>query len=194
MCGEGFGSLAALDQPGSAVTIRGPEAASFPPGVRVIDTAVEALGVEAQGIGHAERYHAAILQRDQTVVEISGRHGDILAEAERVVLVDPTVVAGLRAVFADALETRSWILIESPAFRTVIAGGLRSVEWALALAAIEASKVTAGERHPHDTFLVDIGATWAEPRHWYVIYLGQGCLWRVRAGNQPNDCTRIVPV
>src|SRR5206468_4986072 len=122
MCGEGLGSLAALDQPGSAVTIRGPQAASFPPGVRVIDTAVEALGVEAQGIGHAERYHAAILQRDQTVVEISGRHGDILAEAERVVLVDPTVVARLRAVFADALATRSGTLIETPAHRPATPG------------------------------------------------------------------------
>src|SRR5207249_10672535 len=109
-------------------------------------------------------------------------------------LVYPTVVARLRAVFADALETRSWILIESPGFGTVIAGGLRSVEWAIGLAAIEASKVTAGERHPHDAFLVDIGATWAEPRHWYVIDLGRGCLWRVRAGNQPNDRAPIVPV
>ena len=65
-------------------------------------------------------------------------------------LVHPRVVARLGAVVADALEARTRVLVERPALRAMIAGGLRPVERRLALAAIEAAHVAAAERHPHD--------------------------------------------
>src|SRR5262245_7587397 len=89
-----FRALAAFDQPWRAVAVGGPQATAFPAGVRVVDAAVEALGVEAERIGNADRHHLAVLaQRDETVHQVGGRHRDVIAKAERVVLVDPAVVA-----------------------------------------------------------------------------------------------------
>lgn len=75
-------------------------------------------------------------------------------QPQRVVLVHPGVIAGLRAVVADALEAGSGILVEGPTFRAVIARGVGTIERPLALAAIEGVNVAAAHRHPHDTFPV----------------------------------------
>ena len=80
------------------------------------------------------------LQRDEAVVEIGGRDRDVLAEPERVVLVDPGVVARLGAVVSEAFKARAGIFVERPAFRAMIAGRGRSVERTFALAAVEAAR------------------------------------------------------
>src|SRR5215472_5417132 len=165
-------ALAALLEPRRAVAARRPQSATLPAGARIVDAPVEALGVEAERIGDAQHDHLAVLERDEAVVEIAGRHRHVLAEAERVVLVDPGVVARLRAVLADALESRPWILVNAPAFGTVIAGGLRSIERTLALAPIEAGEMTAPERGPDDAVLVDVGAADAEVGLRHVVDLG----------------------
>src|ERR1700685_552754 len=84
-------------------------------------------------------------------------------------LVDPGVVARLSAVVADALEARAGIFVERPALRAMIASRFRSVERALALRAIEAAEMAAGQRHPDDTLAVDIAAARTEARHRDVI-------------------------
>src|SRR4051812_6677171 len=85
-----FRALAAFDQPWRAVAVGGPQTTTFPAGVRVVDAAVEALGVEAERIGNADRHHLAVLaQRDKTVHQVGGRHWNVIAKAEGVVLVDP---------------------------------------------------------------------------------------------------------
>src|SRR5262245_35564092 len=61
-------ALAAFDQPWRAVAARGPQATAFPAGIRVVDAAVEALGIEAERVGHADQDHLPILERDQTVL------------------------------------------------------------------------------------------------------------------------------
>src|SRR5688572_11661535 len=104
MCRERPRALAAFDQPGRAIAIGSPEAAAFPTCLRIVNASVEALRVEAQRIRHPQNNHAAVLVRDQAVVEVTGGHRYIVAEPECIVLVDPRVVAGLSTVVADALE------------------------------------------------------------------------------------------
>src|SRR6201999_2739079 len=103
-----------------AVAIGGPKPAALPAGIRIVDAAVEALGVEAKRIRHADRDHLAVLQRDEAVLQVRGGHRNVFAETEGVVLVDPRVVARLRRVLADAFEARARILIECPALRAVV--------------------------------------------------------------------------
>ena len=55
MRGERLGAFAALDEPRRAVAVGRPQSASLPAGLRIVDTAVEAFGVEAQ----ADRARAA---------------------------------------------------------------------------------------------------------------------------------------
>src|SRR4029434_10650450 len=99
----------------------------------------------------------AMRQLDEAVVKVRGRHRHVLAEPERVVLVDPAVVARLGAVLADAFEAGPRILVERPALRAMIARCLWSVERTFALAAVEAADVAARERHPGDALAVDGG-------------------------------------
>ncbi len=106
--------------------------------------------------------HLAVLERHEAVAEVGGRHRDVLAEPERVVLVDPGVVARLRRCCRRALEARARIAVERPALGAVIAGRVRAVERALALAAIEAHEAAARRRAPDDAVLVDVAAADAE--------------------------------
>src|SRR6478735_5259077 len=114
---------------------------------------------------HGHGLHTlAALDRHQPIHEVGGRHRDVFTEAERVVLVNPAVVARLGTVFADAFEARPRILVERPALRAMIAGRLRSIERTFALAAVEAADVAACERHPHHALAVDIASARAEAR------------------------------
>src|SRR5205814_5378051 len=75
-------TFAGLHQPRRAVTVRAPESPAFPPGIRVIDPRVEALGKETYRIGDAERDEFAILQCDEAVVQIRCRYRDVLAASD----------------------------------------------------------------------------------------------------------------
>src|SRR5689334_16918886 len=147
----------ALDQPRRAIPTSGPQTTALPAGFRIVDAAVESLGVEAERIRHPERHHLAILvEGDEAVHQVGGRHRDILAEPERVVLVDPRVVARLGAVLADALEARAGILVERPALGAVVPGRLRPVERAFAQPPVEDAHVAAREGYPYTALLVDV--------------------------------------
>jgi hypothetical protein len=78
--GERRRSLAAFLQPRRAIAGRGPQAASFPSCIRIVDAAVQSLGVEAKWIRHAQHDHLPVLERDQPVILIAGRHRHIGAE------------------------------------------------------------------------------------------------------------------
>src|SRR5262249_2682096 len=114
-------------------------------------------------------------------------HGDVLAESQRVVLVDPGVIARLRAVIAEAFEAGAGIFVEAPAFRAVVAGGVRAVEWALALAPVEAREMAARVRPPRDAVLVDVAAADAEGRQRHVVDFGQS-----RCGIEANERWRAA--
>src|SRR5262249_35501059 len=182
-------ALAALHQPRCAIAAGRPEPPALPACVRVVDATVEPLGVEPQRVGDAQHDHLAVLQRDQSIVEVARRHRHVLAEAERVVLVYPAVVARLRAVLTEALEARARVLIDGPALGAVIARRLRPVGRAFALAAVEAAEVAAAERSPHHALLVDVGAANAEVRLRDEVDLAERGGWRVRAGGDADDRT-----
>src|ERR1700730_6245029 len=179
--------LAAFDEPRRAIAAAGPQPAALPASIRIVDASIEPLGVEALRIRYAQRDHLAVLERDQTIHEVGRRYRDILSEAERVVLVDPAVVARLGAVIAYAFEAGAGIFVKRPALRAVIAGRLRSVERTFALAPVKAANMAARERHPHDALAVDVAAARAEARLRHVIDLREGGFRRVGAGIEPHD-------
>src|SRR5437868_1515001 len=72
-----------------------PEAASLPAGVRIIDAAVEPLGVEAHRIWDTQNHPLSVLEGEQPLRLVAGADRNVLAEAERVELVDPGVIAPL---------------------------------------------------------------------------------------------------
>src|SRR5687768_15358714 len=148
MHGKRSAALASFPEPRRPVAARRPRTSALPAGAGIVDPTVEPLGVEAHRIRHAQPDHLTSLEGDHAAIEIAGRDRHVLAEAEHVVLIDPGVVAGLGAVVADALKAWSRILVERPAFRTVVAGRLRPVQRPLALVAVEACEMTARKRGP----------------------------------------------
>src|SRR5215470_4365762 len=99
-----------------AIAGAGPDAAAFPAAVRIVDAAVKGLGIEAHRIRHDHVDHLAVLERDQRLVLVAGRERGVLAETQRVVLVDPGVVARFRRAGARiANKLRSRERIERPA-------------------------------------------------------------------------------
>src|SRR5580658_4218486 len=133
-------ALAAFLEPGRAVAFRRPQTPALPANVRIVDAGIKTLGIEAERVRDAQRHHFAVDQRGKTVALVRRRDRHVVAEPDRVVLIDPGVVARLGAVVADALEARAGIFVERPALRAMIASRFRSVERALALAAIEAAE------------------------------------------------------
>src|SRR5262249_36546512 len=123
--------------------------------------------------------HLAVFQRNQAVVQISSGHRYVLAEAEGVMLVDPRIVTGLCAVLADPLKPGTWVLIKTPAFGTVIAGSLGTIQRAFAFSPVEAGQVSARKRCPNHALLVDVGAADAETWQRYVVNFGEGRFRRI---------------
>src|SRR5262245_324938 len=186
--GHRLHALTAFHLPRRAVARGRPQAAAFPAGARVIDAAVEPFGEEAHRIGHAQRHHLAVLaERHKAIGQVGGRHRHVLAHAERVVLVDPRVVARLRAVIADARKARARVFVERPAFRTVVAGRGRTVERALALGAVEAADMAGAKRHPVHAVRIYVAAAWTEARQRDIVDFGECRLGRVRARIDAHD-------
>src|SRR5262249_21799110 len=115
-------------------------------------------GVEAHRIRDADGDHLPILEGHEAIAQVRGRHRDVFAEAERVVLIDPGVIARLDAG-GLTLEARARVTVERPALRAVVAGGGRTVERAFALAAVEAHQAAIRGRAPEHTVLVDVATT-----------------------------------
>src|SRR5687768_11428825 len=104
-----------------------PETAPLPPRVRIIDAAVQPLGVEPHRVGDAQDDELSILEREQSLALVPGVDGHIRAEAERVELVHPGVVAPFTTPRArDVAQLRQRLGVEAPSFRTMFAGGPRT--------------------------------------------------------------------
>src|SRR5262244_3013028 len=85
----------AFDVHGRAVAGRHPQSPALPPGLRIVDATVDALGEEAQRIRHAQLDDLSIRQGVQRIGKIAGADRNVLTQAENVVLIDPRVVRAL---------------------------------------------------------------------------------------------------
>src|ERR1017187_4906465 len=141
MYDQGLGALAAFFEPGGPITARHPDAPSLPTCFGIVDASLDALGIEAQRIRNAQRDELAAHQGVDAVEEIAGRNRNVCAQAQGVVLIDPGVVARLDAGLGHVGEARAGQAVETPAFRTVIAGRRGAVERTAALAPVEAAQV-----------------------------------------------------
>src|SRR5262249_16989869 len=163
----------ALLEPWRPIAFGRPQAPALPAGLRIVDAGVEALGVEAERIGYAQRHHLAVDEGREAVVFIRGRDRHVIAETNRIVLIDPGVVARLGAVVADAGKTRPRIFVEGPALRTMIAGCGWTIERPFTFRTIEAAEMAAGKRDPHHTLGINVAAARTEARQRYVVNFGQ---------------------
>src|SRR5688572_14218023 len=75
----------------------------------------------------------------------------------------------------------------------MIAGCFRAVERSFAFAAVEAAKVTACERCPNHTFLVDIGSANAKARQWDIIDFRERGLGWIGPGRNPHHRSGEAP-
>src|SRR5262249_16824697 len=171
---------------------RSEQSAALPPRLRIADAAVHPLRGEARGIRHAQHHPLAILQPEQAFRRVAGVDRRVLAEAERIVPVDPRVVARFRTAWlGHAFHLRERFGIERPALGTMLAGGLWSVQRPFALAAIEARHVPAGERRPEDTVAIDVAAARRVTGQRRLRPRGQRRLRRIGARIQSHDRARI---
>src|SRR5687768_5691142 len=121
---------------------RRPETAPLPAGCRVVNAAVEPLGIESQRIGDTEDDPLSVLEDEEPLGLVACVDRDVLAKAEGVELVYPGVVAAFATPRAgDVPELRKGLGVEGPPLRTVLARGAGPVERALALASVEARNV-----------------------------------------------------
>src|SRR5688500_8792708 len=88
------GALAALHVERRARADGGPEAASLPAAVGIVNSPVQPLGVEPSRVWNAKHDPFPVLPREQTFGRVSGIDGHVPPETERVELVHPRVVAG----------------------------------------------------------------------------------------------------
>src|SRR5439155_7066099 len=126
-------------------------------------------------------------------------NGDVLAQPERVVLIDPVVIVEVGVCGDRRFALRPWRRVQRPAFRALLTGCSRAAR-DLALAPIEAGDVTApAERGPDQTVAVDVDAARTEAplarldrvglERWLIDF-GLARLGRVRPELHPDEAAR----
>src|SRR6266513_3249346 len=138
---------------------RRPQPPPFPAAFRIVYPAVHPLRVEPHGIGDAQHYPFPVLQDEQHFRSIAGVDRQVRAQAECPELIDPGVVARLGAPRRRyALELRQRLRVKGPTFGAMLARGLRAIEWAFTLRAVEAREMPAREGRPVDAVPVHVAA------------------------------------
>src|SRR5207248_11786921 len=127
----------ALHQSRCTVISGAPVSAPIPAVVVIVNAPGQALGEKTQRVGDAKHHHLSVLVGNESIIKVGCRNRDIGAEAYRVVMIYPGIVARLGAGVFESLEARARILVISKSFGAVIAGRVRPVERILAFTAIE---------------------------------------------------------
>src|SRR5499427_3714273 len=171
-----------------------PEGLALPARVRIVDTPVDQLGEEAQRVRHAEIHDLAVDDRHQRLAAVRHRDRHVVAEAERVVAIDPQVIRVVRnARGVDALELRPGHLVDGPALGTELAfGSVRPVERSLALAAIEARDVPARIGQPRHAVRGHVDAARAPDTLRRNVHLGERGLGGIRPRHGPDEKAGLV--
>src|SRR5213083_571918 len=90
-------SLAALDMEGRSGAVGRPQSLALPTSIRIVETPIHPLGVEAHGIRNAKGDELSIHENQQHLVNIADGDGHIRTQTERIVLIDPNVISNLSA-------------------------------------------------------------------------------------------------
>src|SRR5262245_33419474 len=129
---------------GRSAGVGRPYTFALPARFRIIDAAVHTFGVEAHGIGDAKGDELFVHQHFQRISKIAGGERYVAIQLKDVVLINPSVIAGLGAIgVCHVLELwfRKWV--ECLAFRTVLAGRGGTVKRSLTLVPIKAGEMFA---------------------------------------------------
>src|SRR5215813_13091505 len=95
--------------------VSGPQALAFPACFRIVDAPIQSLRVEVGGIRNAQRHPFAVDDCHQRILAVARGDWGVLAETERVELIDPGIVTPLRATtVGDTLELRRREWVERP--------------------------------------------------------------------------------
>src|SRR6266850_5196286 len=141
----------------------GPQSFAFPAGLRIVDSSIHTLRKESVRIRNAEdsELPAVRIQREQRIGIVPGCDRCVFAQAERIELIDPVVVVGIRASgIRHTFELRSRRLIKLPAFLALLSRGAGTIQRSLALAPVEAGEMSAGEDRPHDAVTIHVEPAW----------------------------------
>src|SRR5712671_4148684 len=157
-----LGSLAAFFEPGGAIAARDPKSAALPTDFCIVDAALQSLHIKTERIRNAQCCEFSVYPSMHAIEKIAGDNREIFAKAECVVLVHPRVVTRLHTELRKLGKSGPGQIVKGPAFGTVIAGGLRSIQRCFAFATIEFTELPTGERHPDDALAIDVGAAYAE--------------------------------
>src|SRR5687767_248175 len=171
-----------------------PETAPLPPRLRVIDAAVQPLGVEPHRVGDTKDDPLPVLEYEQPLGLIASVDRHVCTEPERVELVDPGVVAPFSTSRAsDVAELREWLCVEAPSLWAMLTGGGGAVKLTAAFAPVEARHVPAPQGSPVHAVPIDVTAARGEAfdrlavPHRELEDLGERRLRRIRARRQPDD-------
>src|SRR5688572_11546754 len=137
----------------------GPETTPLPSRLRVVDSAVQPLGVETHWIGDPQDNPFSVLENEEPLGLVARIDWDVCPEPERVELVHPRVVAPFSTPrTGDVAQLRQRLGVEAPTFRAVLAGGFRAVHRTAALAPVEARHVSARQSCPVHAVPVNVAA------------------------------------
>src|SRR5688572_2175144 len=92
-----MGSLSAFDVRQRARGVRGPHPSALPAAAWIVDATVEPLGMEPKRIRNAHHRELAVNQSKERPRTVARRNRNVVAGAQRAELVDPRVVARVRA-------------------------------------------------------------------------------------------------
>src|SRR5213593_3291035 len=87
--------LAAFDVERRPGAVGRPQPLALPASIRIVDAPIHPLGVEAHRIRDAQVHELPVDEGEQRLFGVAGGDRHVLAEAERVELIDPGVVARL---------------------------------------------------------------------------------------------------
>ena len=112
----------------------GPHALPLPAGLGIVEASIHPFGIETHRIRHPQYGELAIHQGDQRVRGIAGNDRRVLAQPQRIELIDPDVVVRVGAAGSrDVLELRPRRLIKRPSFRALPSCCFRPVQRTSAL-------------------------------------------------------------
>ena len=132
MEGDRHRTLAAFLQPRRPVAARRPYPASLPSGIRVVDAAVNARGIEAQRVGTRSTTHFPFTSANSASFRCRSRSAR-RCRARAYCADRPRCNSSPRRCCRRCRQTPARILVEGPALRAVIAGGFGPVSGSLHL-------------------------------------------------------------